>query len=153
MCGSGKFLKKEKPKGRHPKWAANTGSGWVGGLEGWAHHWINIRAEAVGGRHTDWGPGLEDGPSYGNSGITTEIGSPQVGELEGKGQGQGRGRELTSRLPPAARAPCDPGEVTGKKQVRGGPRPGHRAGARRAGWGAAQDDPASWLRWRHSREV
>lgn len=37
---------------------------------------------------------------------------------------------------------CDPGGVTGVRQLRGGQRLGHRAGVHRARWVAAQDHPA-----------
>lgn len=54
MCGSGKFLR-EKTKGRHPQWTANSQGGReVGPPLG------QSRAHAVGGRQTDWGPGLDD---------------------------------------------------------------------------------------------
>lgn len=86
------------------------------------------------------GPDLEDsGTLLRNYRLAKEMGSPQVGELEGRGQGCGR--ELTSRQAPDERTPCDPGGVTGMRQLRGGQRLGHGAGVHRARWVAAQDDP------------
>lgn len=48
--------------GRKPRVVIQSGQQRQGqaGLEVWAHHWENSRADAVGGRHTDWGPGLDD---------------------------------------------------------------------------------------------
>jgi hypothetical protein len=54
------------------------------------------------------------------------MGSPQVGELEGKGQGCGR--ELASRQALGLRTPCALGGVARIRQLRGGQRLGLGAG-------------------------
>lgn len=88
VCGSGKFLRKEKPKGRQPKWTANTGSGWAGGV---GPPLDKQQSPCPGRKNLTL---RIEGPSCGNYRLAKETGSPQVGEPEGKGQGCGR--ELSS---------------------------------------------------------
>lgn len=58
------------------------------------------------------------------------------------GEGAGVRPRVDIQIGTGSKNPCDQGGVTGMKQLRGGQRLGHRVGAHRAEWVAAQDDPA-----------
>lgn len=83
--------------------AANTGSGWPGGV-------VPPLDKLTEPMLREEGPDLEDSEILLRKlRARQRNGSPQVGELEEKGQGCGR--EWTSRQAPAERTPCDLGSV------------------------------------------